>query len=104
MVEFDANRIEKEVMAKLFAVGQRYAPVLENYAKKNAPWNDITGNARNGLYGRAELLPNTVRIILGHSVEYGIYLEQRWAFKYAILMPTLLKHYNEIMWKAREIF
>lgn len=65
------------------------APLVENHMKTSAPWNDVTGNARNGLFARPYSEGDEVGIILGHSVDYGIWLEVRWNGKYAVIQPTI---------------
>lgn len=63
-----------------------------DFAKKNAPWTDRTGNARAGLHATHEFGPEDnfyAELIIAHSVFYGIYLEIRFSGKYAILMPTV---------------
>lgn len=57
--------------------------------KTNAPWQDQTGNARNGLRARAEGAGNGARIVLSHSVPYGVWLEIRWGGRYAIIGPAI---------------
>lgn len=60
------------------------------YMKENAPWRDRTSNARNGLRAETEWKPKkSYAIFLFHSMSYGIWLEIRWAGKYAIILPTL---------------
>lgn len=55
----------------LNALAQSHASRGESKMKAGAPWNDRTGAARGGLFGRAE----GTDIILGGSVHYQIYLE-----------------------------
>lgn len=74
------------------ALAQNWAGTLEGRAKENAPWRDRTGNARAGLYGSTELrglMRNEVVIKLGHSMEYGVFLELARDGRYAILKPTI---------------
>jgi len=60
------------------------------FAKQNAPWRDQTGAARAGLRVDVEWRPMKLHAIhLFHSVLYGIWLEIRFAGKYAIIIPTL---------------
>ena len=76
----------------IVALAQDWAGTLEARAKKNAPWKDRTSNARNGLFGEAEISGfwrDEVLIKLAHSVEYGVFLELANDGKYAILKPTL---------------
>lgn len=58
--------------------------------KTTAPWTDRTGNARNGLDGEVDWKPMVSHaIVLFHRVTYGIFLEVRWAGKYAVIVPTI---------------
>lgn len=68
---------------------QSMAPEVENYMKINAPWDDQTGNARNGLAARAYRDNDEIGIVLYHQVPYGIWLETRFGGKYAIIEPTI---------------
>lgn len=104
MKEFSADMIQKQVMAKLYLLGIASAKEMETYAKANAPWTDRTTNARNGLYGKAITRDGHVVVMIGHSMEYGYWLENSNRFKYAILFPTLLKHYDQIMGAVERIF
>lgn len=67
------------------------------YARSNAPWTDRTTNARNGLFARAERDRPVYRIVIGHSVPYGLWLEVRWSGRYAILRPTVDHEGPEVM-------
>jgi hypothetical protein len=80
-----------------------YAPQVEAAAKVNAPWTDRTGNARNGLLARAEGDGTSYAIILAHQVPYGIYLETRWAGKYAVIMPTIQEYGPRVMSTLRKV-
>ncbi|UKM63121.1 hypothetical protein [Weizmannia phage Youna2] len=83
------NRSMARRTAGLYALANGYAQELEAYAKAHAPWRDRTGNARQGLKGRASLEEADVVIRLIHQVDYGIYLEKARSGKYAILKPTI---------------
>lgn len=75
-----------------------YRPKVESSARLNAPWTDQTTNARNGLvatYVRDDA--DTHSIILAHRVPYGIFLETRFAGKFAIIMPTLNLFFPKVM-------
>ena len=66
--------------AALTALSQRYAGEAEATMKNEAPWNDQSSNARNRLFGRAEVFDSdpshyVTGFVLGHGMEYGIYLE-----------------------------
>lgn len=74
---------------------------LEASMKRNAPWNDRTGNARRGL--KAEYFEDSdmgtdlnVGVRLSHSVYYGVFLEYNGLYHAAylsrrrpILVPTM---------------
>lgn len=66
----------------------------EAHMKDNAPWSDRTGNARQGLFGTSEATSSGAIMALGHTEEYGPYLELgkgRMKKKYAIIVPTWRK-------------
>lgn len=92
--------------AAVIALAQDWAGTLEARTKQNAPWRDRTGNARNGLTGSVAVSRNEVKIALGHSVDYGVFLELARDGKYAILKPTLDAAVSEIyetyerLWKG----
>ena len=75
-----------------------YRPKVEASARLNAPWTDRTTNARNGLVATyAREGADTHSIILAHRVSYGIFLEVRFAGKFAIIMPTINEYFPKIM-------
>ncbi len=86
----------RRVIQALHMLADHFAAVLEAYAKQTAPWTDRTGAARQGLTGLAVKAATGVTIILAFSVHYGIFLELKNAGKYAVIIPTLEKHYAEI--------
>ena len=59
------------------------------YAKDNAPWQDQTGNARNGLEVEVYSSGTDVIMDLYHTVDYGLWLEVIQNGEYATIMPTL---------------
>lgn len=65
-------------------------PRAESYARGNAPWVDRTGNARNGLFAEHSKTPMVVhRLVIYHTMPYGLWLEVRWSGRYAIIGPTM---------------
>lgn len=95
-IKFDGGTLQKNLIAAprkaqnyLTLVTHYYAALAESEARHNAPWVDRTGNARNGLRGIPEAQHPHYAIVLAHSVNYGIWLEVRWAGRYAVIMPTL---------------
>ena len=66
-----------------------FADGLLHYAQTHAPWEDRTGDAREGLQTAVLLDNESLEVDLYHTVEYGIWLEVRWGGKYAIIIPTI---------------
>lgn len=74
-----------------------HATQAVSFARQNAQWTDRTGNARNGLFARAERDAPVYRIVIGHSVPYGVWLEVRWSGRYQIIRPTVDHEGPELM-------
>ncbi len=66
-----------------------YAEYAENYMKDNAPWEDRTGAARDGLSADVRGSVTAPELVLYHTVSYGVWLEIRWNGRYAIIGPTI---------------
>ena len=92
-----------------------YRPMTEGYMKANKPWTTRTGLAVAGLHSRIEKSETEIKLILGHGVSYGVYLELGHKVKtkggkvkkvkpYAILKPTLDKFYPDICERIRELW
>lgn len=94
-----------KVQSAVLSVATYFKPVIEAYAKQNASWQDQTGNARQTLHSFVkELSKDTVELYLAHGVDYGIFLETKYASKYAILFPTLQAHLQAIYNMLNGIF
>lgn len=87
------------IRLSLIELGDAWAPIIEDYMKKNAIWKDQSSNARQTLNVRASEEKDSVVLDLAHGVDYGIYLELANAGKYAIINPTLDK-YTPLVWKS----
>jgi hypothetical protein len=85
------------VQRALTAATEYHADRAEAYAKQNAPWQDRTTAARLGLQAQAFHDPSRHVIVLYHQVPYGIWLEVRWAGRYAIILPTIEHEGRELM-------
>jgi hypothetical protein len=70
-------------------VARTSALAMEGAARTNAPWQDDTGVARNGLRQVVARDGDRITISLCHSVDYGPYLELARGGKHAILWPTI---------------
>lgn len=96
---------QRRIRQALVMVANYWKPVLEAYAKENAPWTDRTGNARQGLQAIVDdLSQDTVKLYLAHGMEYGLWLEIRWAGRYAAIWPTIQAHLTQIRQMLQEVF
>lgn len=86
---------KSQVAIRMYA--QEGAKKFENYAKRNRPWTDRTGRARQMLIGWVEVLSDRVKVIIGHGVSYGVYLELCHEKRYAILQPTVNALSKEVL-------
>lgn len=78
----------------------------QNFMRTNAQWTDQTGNARQGLFGRAYTegaagggvaRKSAYVIVLYHTMPYGVFLETRWSGKYRIIEPAVQHVGNNVM-------
>lgn len=90
--------------AEVVLLAQRWAGTLEARAKTHAPWTDRTSNARNGLFGTTEVRGNEIIIRIGHTIEYGVFLELANEGRFAILKPTITDSTAEIFDSYRKLW
>lgn len=96
---------EQKIYTAMHNVAAYFAPIVESEAKSNATWVDRTGNARQGLTGFVEDVSATVvLLVLQHKMDYGTWLEIRNSGRYAIILPTLEAHYNDVKAMVDEVF
>jgi len=72
----------------MLALMQNMAGQAERDMKRLAPWQDRTGNARNGLHAGVMVGKDKFIFFLSHGVDYGVYLELAHGGNYAIVRPT----------------
>lgn len=87
---------KRRLLEAVYRLAVQWATAIANDAKAAAPWTDRTGAARAGLFGRAVRMAMGAMIVVGHSVFYGIFLERRWAGKYAAIIPAMQRAYAPI--------
>lgn len=75
---------------------QDAAADILHYAQANAPWEDQTGAARQGLGVEITKSFGEVALNLYHTVDYGLWLEVIQNGRFATIMPTL-EHYAPIV-------
>lgn len=92
------DRWYQKKMAGVQGVGMITAVEATAKAKREAPWQPIykppiprkiTGNARQGLFGKFRWEGTKGIISLGHRVDYGVWLELANSGRFAILEKTL---------------
>lgn len=84
-------------------IALEFAVELQNYAQNHAPWNDRTGDARQGLQADTFNERDSMGVIIFHTVEYGIWLEVRWGGRYAIIIPTVEQKGPELLARMQGI-
>lgn len=67
----------ERVKAAIYALAVDHAREAEGWMKEHAPWQDQTGAARQGLRSEAQIDQDEIRIVMAHTVDYGVYLELR---------------------------
>lgn len=80
-----------KIHANIRQAAESLAEEIQQYMYDNAPWQDQTGNAREGLQAVVTWAdPDHFSIFLGHgdTIDYGIWLEVRWGGRFAIIVPT----------------
>lgn len=105
-----------KVQEALVQIAKYFEPILEAYAKENAPWTDRTSNARQSLRAyigtdapagypsSQQLAKEVVELFLSHGMDYGINLETGFAGRFAIIYPTLQQHAPDVQRMLREVF
>ena len=90
------SRYGERVVVVVLGVAGFMADVMQNQARTGATWTDRTANARSGLFGVAEREGPIVKIVLAHTMSYGVYLELSNGQRYAIIMPTIERNLGEL--------
>lgn len=86
LIWFKVN-VEAEIMREL----EQFAQDCEAYMKAEAPWEDRSGDARDGLTAEADQndVKGNLGVVLAHGVDYGVYLEFKYGGRDAIIIPTM---------------
>lgn len=91
------NAVPQKVERLIAGVLLRQENVSTGYMKTNARWTDRTSNARNGLHSVYSIEGDTHILTLTHGVPYGIWLEVRYAGRYAIILESVQKGGADVM-------
>lgn len=121
----------KRVLIAVLAVAVQFGRIAADESRRNAIWQDRTGNARSGLYyavdglgaapiigevdqgaleltgGDIEMLAagdNEVIVALSHTVWYGKFLEIGMGGRYAIIMSTIEANLPRLEQMLAELF
>lgn len=120
-VEFKMDDLQlRGNIAKLGPTINKYLTLTTDFAaddsigpmKVNAPWTDRTTNARSGLFNKAShqgsgpIGFSEHRIVFGHSVSYGVWLETKDPNHGGrpIVMPTVIATGKAIMKQLEDLF
>lgn len=76
------------------------ADIILADAQAGAPWDDRTGMARDGLWVEVYEEDGDVYLDLGHTMDYGLYLETIQNGRFAIIMPTLERYAGQLFDEA----
>ena len=98
---FDAYAAGLHEAVKLLC--QARQPEIEAWMKTNASWTDRTGNARQGLTVTVHDVTDAIIIRLSHGVDYGWFLETRFAGAYSIIAPAVDYWFKRIMDDVNQI-
>lgn len=108
--QFDpSDCLKKMVEAKqrsLFAaekVASSAAARMEGEAKRDAPWTDRTGNARQTIRGVSGWSGGKLRCAVTGNMEYSPYLEKGREGQNAVLWPTVEANRQKIMDAYRKV-
>jgi hypothetical protein len=77
---------ERRVKQAVRLIALKWQAIFESEAKRDAPWGDVTGNARQSLHAFIEeLASDTVRLYLSHGIFYFMGYTSKHVSRAAIL-------------------
>lgn len=99
------NALRTRSHKSILAGGAVRAKELEAEAKRDAPWTDRTGMARATLEGINTFTEDGNRYCIGvcGNQPYSPELENGHGRRYAILLPVMRRHYNDLLDEIRDI-
>lgn len=81
--------LQKKIDSGMHAFVVKEATDFQSFARSNAPWQDHTGNARQGLFAKGISENGKHAIVTYHTMLYGIWLEVKNSGEYEILDTTI---------------
>ncbi len=94
LAEFDAKA---KAVSKIYAETAGEKMVADAKLKKNAKWEDGTGNSRQTMDKNIVIKGNTTQIQLRGNTSHFKYLELCHEKKWAVLWPTIQKWSGEVL-------
>ena len=91
------DRLVENVTNNVADEMDRFGALMENAAKRDAPWTDRTGDARRSIEAATLKDVDKIATFLSIGVEYGKYLELSNAGKYAIVWVTITANRQEFI-------
>lgn len=91
------SKMEFKVQQGTRLYAETAATKMINYAKKNAPWDDDTGNSRGTMDYEVTNKGKSVEIKLRGNTPHFKYLELAMEKRYAILFPTIKRWKGEVL-------
>ena len=88
---------EQAIHALVRGVIASYRPQIENWMRANAPWTDRSGNARRTLHTEYDEAGRVFTLWIAHGMDYGLWLEIRFAGRFAIIGPAIDHFAPQIM-------
>lgn len=95
--------IKQRSMFAAEKVAQNAAARMEAEAKRDAPWTDRTGNARQTIKGFSGWAGKKLRCGISGNMEYSEYLEYGNEGKNAVLWPTVHRNEAKIKEQMRKV-
>lgn len=97
------TEIKQRCMFAADQVAKNGAAKMEGEAKRDAPWTDRTGLARQTIRGVSGWQGKKLRCGVTGNMEYSPYLEFTHEGQNAVLWPTVQKNEKEIMDGFRKV-
>jgi hypothetical protein len=114
-LEYNLDTFPQRVTTFVRNLAEEEAAAGERDMKIEAPWTETglrnrwgrlsTGLARNGLWADSDTRSDgTVKITMGHTAKYGIYLEKAMGERFAIVEPILERTAESFMRSLEAMF
>lgn len=102
-ISVNLHNFDRDINALVAAVVDYRGDKSVDYMKNNAKWRDRTGNARATLAAHGIHAPKYHELHLYGGMPYQIFLETRWAGRYAIIGPAVKSQGQALMKQLRSL-